>query len=251
MNFQEDIVWYGDFQNNRKTTKEISNKFWNKIKRWRWIFSNIPFLSQVFVTNTLAYDNVDKNSDIDLFLVGKQGRLWTARAFLLFWFNLFGLRVRSKNRYAKFSPEFFVAEDKLELETLLINDDYYFNFWLADLVQIWPENDCYTIWKSNLWIKDNLPIAYRSPRGKGFEPCKPSFFRRLFERILIGEFGERIERRLMNVQKEIIGRTTKRIGVNPSVVVDPGVIKLHFNDRRELVRDFIKEKLNEFLAENK
>jgi len=34
--------------------------------------------------------------------------------------NLFGLRVRSRNKYARFSPEFFVSEEKADkLEKLV------------------------------------------------------------------------------------------------------------------------------------
>lgn len=252
INVQEDIVWYGDFGNKRKVNKEISDKFWMKIKRWRWIFANVPFLSQAFITSTLAYDNVNQNSDIDLFLIGKQGRLWTVRAFLLFWFNLFGLRVRSKDRSAKFSPELFISDKNLDIHYSALDqdNDYPLSFWLVDVISVWPNNSTNVFKQANYWLKEQLPIAYRSSKEKNLSEIKPSWFTVSLEKILSGKFGDQLEQKLYHRQAEIIKRNIKRLGVNPIVIINADMIKLHFNDGRTKVIDYIERHLNEFLAED-
>lgn len=252
INIQKDMVWYGDFENQRKASKRISDKFWVKIKRWRWIFANVPFLSQAFVTSTLAYDNVDKNSDIDLFLIGEQGRLWTVRAFLLFWLNLFGLRVRSKDKYAKFSPELFISNKNLDIHYSALdpNNDYPLSFWLVDVISIWPNNSTNTFKQANYWLKEQLPIAYRGSNEKDLPEVKPSWFMSSMKKILSGKFGDWLEQKLYYKQVEIIERNTKRLGANPVVVTNADMIKLHFNDGRAKVIDYIERHLNEFLAED-
>lgn len=244
--FENDFVWHGELANDRELKKKISGKLWSKVKRWRWVFSNVPFLTQVFVSNTLAYDNVYRRSDIDLFLIGKQGRLWTTRAFLLFWFNLFGLRVKSVNRYAKFSPELFISDQSLDVRSLTLNNDYYFSFWLADLTPIWPDGRSGAFRQTNSWFKDDLPIAWRSPKDKTFTLLKPSLFRMLAEKILSNRLGGKLEKMLYRVQSRIIKKNIERLGVNPEVVINENVIKLHFNDRRARVRDDIEKKLINF-----
>lgn len=226
--------------------KTLAPKFWQKTKRWLWVFSNVPFLKMVAIGNTLAYDNVHENSDIDLFLVTRTNRVWTARAILLTWLSILGLRVRSVKKYLLFSPEFFVDEAALDLSLCAIANDYYLAYWLADLVPIWRVDQFDTLWAANRWLKDKLPVAYRSPnRRSEFErPIKASWFAWGLERVLAGRLGDRIEAWARSRQRKIIARNQRRLGINPSVITDDHVIKIHFNDRRAEVR----EQIEEFLA---
>lgn len=244
---REDLIYYDNHKLDRDLKEKIAGKFWGRVACRRWIFSNVPFIKQVFVSNTLAYNNVHHNSDIDIFIVGQKGRLWTARAFLLLEFNLFGWRVRSINRYGKFSPEFFVSEAALNLRKVVLDNDYYLSFWLADLVSIWPDSESTLLKRANYWFKEDLPIAWRSPKIKPFTTLKPSYFRLLMERFLSGKWGDILEEKLHSIQSRIIQHNLKRLGVNPEVVVNKDIIKLHFNDRRAEVRDVIEKRIYETL----
>lgn len=246
LNYRTDKVWLDKKESDLLEQDKWVVVFWRKVKKWRWIFSNVPFLSRVFVSNTLAFGVVNKESDIDLFLIGKPKRLWTMRAFLLLELNLFELRVRSKKRRARFSPEFFVSEAALNLSPLLLDNDYYFSFWLSDLVSVWPDNNNGKLWAYNNWNKSNLPIAWRSPKQKSFVPIKASAFVRFVERILSGRMGDKLEQWLKIKQIQIILHTNERLGVNPSIIMTDEVIKLHFNDRRMKINTEIEQALKEF-----
>jgi hypothetical protein len=246
LKLKEGQVWLDDDAQDSLERTKLIKTFWHKVKRWRWVFSNVPFLLQAFVSNTLAFGTVNSDSDIDLFLVGKSKRLWTMRAFLLTWFNLFGLRVRNTNRQAKFSPEFFVSEAALNLQPLLFDHDYYFAFWLADLVPIWPDNVNGGIWIANSWNKQNLPIAWRSPKRQSLVPLKSSVFKWLCEKVLAGRIGDKLENWLKRKQERVIMRTNERLGINPSIIMNSDVIKLHFNDRRMQINSEIEQTLKEF-----
>ena len=247
--WENDLVWYGDVVSARQTNQHLADQFWRKVKRWRWLFSNIPFLREVFIGNTLAYDNVHHGSDIDLFIVGQTGRLWTCRAVLLVVMNWLGLRVRGQNRHAKFSPEFWVGDSMLNLRSIAIDRDYYLSFWLADVVNVWPGGEQKRLWQANPWLKDDLPIAWRSQRVKEWPLLRSSLAAKLIERVLRGKWGDALERRLRSAQRRIIKRNLARLATHPSVLVEDNVIKLHFNDRRSAVRDAIEKALSELLAE--
>lgn len=221
-------------------------KFWQKVKKYAWVFANIPFLKMAAVGNTLAYDNVSDNSDIDLFIVAKKNRVWTARAWLLLWLGLLGIRVCSERKYMKFSPEFFVDEAALDLSQCAIANDYYLAFWLADLVPVWNRGYFDTLWRQNSWLKNQLPVAYKSPNVREeFETkVKSSWFAWMVEQILKGSFGDRIEAWARKRQQKIIEKNRRKLGINPSIITDNRVIKIHFNDKRAEVRD----KIEEFLA---
>lgn len=246
---QNDLVWYGDFNDKRGASEKIARKFWRKIKKWSWIFPNVPFLNEVFVTNTLAYNNVNENSDIDLSLIGVKGRLWTMRAWLLFWFNLFDLRVRGENKYGKFSPELFITDKDLGIASLALRNDYYLSFWLGDITPIWSNVSKPLFRQSNGWIKENLPIAWRSVRDEKIFITKKSWFTWLIEKMLSSNLGNKLEKMLYDKQLKIINRNIRKLGGNPEVIVNEDIIKLHFNDRRARVRNYIEECLDDFLGE--
>ena len=226
--------------------QELAKKFWQRVKQSRWVFANVPFIKMVAIGNTLAYDNVHENSDIDLFIVTTSGRVWTARAGLLLWLGLLGLRVRSVKKYLLISPEFFVDETALDLSLCAIANDYYLAYWLADLAPVWRTDYFDTVWNANRWLKDKLPVAYRSPnlRTEFNGPARASWFGWALEKILAGRFGDRIEAWARAKQQRIIDRNKVKLGINPSVIADDHVIKIHFNDKRAEVR----ERIEEFLA---
>ena len=221
-----------------------SAKFWKKVKKYQPLFGMIPFVKLVAVGNTLAINGVGDNSDIDLFIVARQGRVWTARMFLLLWLSVLRSRVQSTKKYMKFSPEFFVDETAMDLSQFAIASDYYLNFWVADLVPVWGSEYFTKFWKSNRWLRESLPIAFRSPN------IRPEFSRspkhtgaRMTELVLGSGLGDTIEKWARTQQQKIITKNLGRIGVNPSVITDHNVIKLHFNDRRGEIRDKLESAL--------
>ena len=241
---QHDLFGYKKVYDNREEKDKIARYLWGVVKKRRWVFSLVPFLSQVFVCNSMPSGNVHKNSDIDLFIVGENNHLWTLRAFLLVWLNLFGWRVRSLDKFAKFSPELFVSKNNLDLQPIQIENDYYLPWWIADLVSIWPDNQTNLIKEHNLWVKNNFPVAWDNPKVKNYRRLNVFGVTKLIEKILSGKLGERIEKIVKDRQLKIIEKTKERIGVNSVLQTKDNIIKLHFNDSRYQVRDYIDEELS-------
>ncbi len=228
----------------RRKSEEESERFWHRVKKFRGVFGLIPFLKLVAVGNTLAINRVGDNSDIDLFIVAKSGRVWTTRMVLLLWLTLLRARVRSEKKYMKFSPEFFVDETSLNLSQFALASDYYLNFWVADLVPVWGEQYFTRFWRANDWLKSSLPIAFRSPNLRtDFKKSHSSPIAVILEKSLGGGLGDKIEEWARRRQETIIQKSLNRIGVNPSVITEHNVIKLHFNDRRGEIRDRLDESL--------
>ncbi|MFH0912280.1 MAG: hypothetical protein V1807_01325 [Patescibacteria group bacterium] len=244
------LSWRG-MTGDRFTSAVLAHQLWSQVKKWRGLFSYIPFIKQVYVSNTLAYDNAHSNSDIDLLIITAAGRTWTARLFLLLILNLLKLRVRSLKRFAKFSPEFFISEKSLSIHNLAIEHDYYLSYWLADLVPIWPDGEHRQFRADNSWFNQDLPLAWRSPKLKVYRYLRPSLWRRIIEKILVYQIGNQLETWAYYKQRRIIEENVKRLGVNPSVVTTRDIIKLHFNDRRSLVRDAVEQTIHDLISKNK
>lgn len=65
---------------------------WRKFLRLRPVFSFIPFLDFVIVSGSLALGNVHENSDFDVIVGARKGKIFTVRAFCVFIFGILGLR---------------------------------------------------------------------------------------------------------------------------------------------------------------
>ena len=72
----------------------LLQKKWRKLLRYRPLFLYIPFLDFVFVSGSLALGNVHEDSDFDVIIGVRSGRIFTIRAFCIFLFGILGIRRR-------------------------------------------------------------------------------------------------------------------------------------------------------------
>lgn len=85
------------------------SEFIKKIAYHHKMYAKLPFVEMIFLSNSITFNALDKNSDIDLFVVTKEGRIWTARFFASLIFFFAGIK-RLKNKiFQKFCLSFFVA----------------------------------------------------------------------------------------------------------------------------------------------
>ena len=73
---------------------ELIQDFLAFIKKWWWLYSNFPFVDQIFLANSLCFNALKARSDIDFLLLhrseefGQQGFLW------VFWCGVLVLKGR-------------------------------------------------------------------------------------------------------------------------------------------------------------
>ncbi len=162
-----------DFWQEWEDKKRRSQEFFKKVKRWNWLFSLCPFVRLVGVCNSLPISDVRENSDIDLFVVAKPGKLFTARLTLTILSSLFALRRHGKHVKGRFCLSFYVTEDALDLSPLALRDekeaifDPYLAFWLRSLE---PVAGDYLIYESLLkrnrdWLS---PYFHREIKRKRY-----------------------------------------------------------------------------------
>jgi predicted nucleotidyltransferase len=103
--------------------KRVSEKKILIAKKASRILSLIPSIKMIAVTGSLAMENAEDKSDIDLMIITKSGALWSTRLFVYFVIYLFGIQKRN--------PGDKIQEDKLCL-----------NMWMDENDLIWrsPRN---------------------------------------------------------------------------------------------------------------
>ena len=55
----------------RDQKSEYMNEYLKEIKRLKPTFQSIPFVEQIFLCNSISFNALDKNSDIDIFIITK------------------------------------------------------------------------------------------------------------------------------------------------------------------------------------
>ena len=165
----------------------------------------IPFVKLVAITGSLSMFNAKDDSDIDLMVVTKKGRLWTARLLSILLLILDGFKVRrwgDKNEKNKICINMWLDEANL---TWPKKDR---NFYTAhEIVQIMPLFDQQETYQkilcNNLWIKEYWPNSVKIEKNKiNFKYTKPNKFESFVEL-----FFYKSQRLYMKnkVTKEVVG----------------------------------------------
>lgn len=207
----------------------------------RWI----PFLHAVFVCNTVASASADECSDIDVFVVIRNGRLWLTRLLVTLTLALFRFR-RNKTHVAnKICLSFFVTDAHLDLSDVTLGEpDIYLMYWIDQLIPVFdPTHVRAVILKQNAWATQYLPNAFRPyilhPRWRVEESAVSKKVKRMFEAFWGGGYGDLIEKQAKGVQEKKMAMNFGSIKDEPDsrVVIDDTMLKFHENDRRAQYRE--------------
>lgn len=137
----------------------LMDEYINHIKQHTKLFRSLPFISEIYLCNSITFNKLNKNSDIDLFIITKKNSIWKARFFslLMFWFKW--LKVWKKKKAKKFCLSFYISEDHTDIYNIsLKKTDIYLAYWLAHLVPLYQEQKHETsIYKHNKRLNSLLP----------------------------------------------------------------------------------------------
>jgi hypothetical protein len=92
-----------------------------RITRFRSLFTLAPFVRVVLVPGSIGALQANEDSDYDIFVIVQAGHIWTARAILLFLFQIFGVRRHGKYIVDRFCLNTLVSTDGL----LVVPSDRY------------------------------------------------------------------------------------------------------------------------------
>lgn len=206
--------------------------------------ARIPFVRAVFVCNTVGYGVVEEDSDIDVFVVVKSGRLFIARALATLYLSLSGLR-RTKNKIKnKICLSFYTTDNNLNLEKIAINQDIYLVYWLNNLIPVYdPDNFHQEIIQANNWTKKYLVNGLQGfstsyqwvVKNKKFFQSIKNFF----EKAWTGVYGDMVESQAKAIQlvKMKMNFTSIQNENDNRVIVNDEMLKFHENDRRGEYRE--------------
>ena len=200
------------------------------------ILSVIPFVEAIFVCNSVAAETANENSDIDLFIVTRPGRIWSVRFFSNVLMLAFGLRTAKGHDSGRVCLSFFVDENNLDIGGMRVaEDDVYLVYWLRQILPVFdPKNILEKIIEKNVWA--NIYAGSQPVLKKTESKC---ILKKIAEKILDAGAGNYLEKKLQEWQwKKLRPELKAKIKEGSSeVVVSGGVLKFHENDARINIRE--------------
>lgn len=215
---------------------DLEKKLWLRAKRYVKILRVVPFVRMVAVCNNLAFGKVDEQSDIDLFVIAKNGRLFTVRILVTLILHFLAVRRHGGRIAGRFCLSFFVDDSGLDLSAIAIERDIYLAYWLKTMVPLIDDGV-----SDELLVKNRWASRYLENRDDFFIVKKGAIcsgiLYDILRKILDGKFGNWFENKMKCWQLERAGDKAKKAPDGADIVVDEHVLKFHNIDRRKEYRD--------------
>ncbi len=212
---------------------------WFRYKWWRArlaaaILGWIPFVELATVANTLADRTASPESDIDVFIVVRAGRLFTVRTLSVLLLQLAGLRRHGQKINNRICLTFYVTTEHLDVSDIAFAPyDIYLAYWVAGLTPLLEASGAMTgLLKANAWAGRLVP-GYAARRATA--PA-PSWAARVGERLLSNPAGDLFERACSKFWLKRIDTSPRTDDPDVRIVATDSMLKFHEKERRKVYR---------------
>jgi hypothetical protein len=211
------------------------NYFKKKLNRTKFvchIFKYIPGVKMIAISNMIGSYNLRDGSDIDIFIITAPGRIWLVRFKTVVISALLRLRPTPARQKNKICLNFFLSEENLDVAKFKIEDDVYFDHWIAGLLPVYNKGNTFNDFiKANAWVRKVFPnknFKYNSFRAQvGSRPS--DFVLRVLD--FFCGWSEPI---LKKIQLKLLAPGLRdAMNQGSQVVISDQALKLHAHDRRE------------------
>lgn len=222
-------------------TNILYDQKWHKLLKRSWPFKFFPFVDFVLVAGSMALGDINRDSDFDVIVGARSGRLYTARFFCLFFYKIFGWRSYiSKNKKAnRFCFNHFITEKSYCLQPPY---NLYWQSLYANLIPVYgDENKIEKFFKANDWRLNTDNKNTQKFKAETiiendlhFKIKKPSKIKVILEKILSGALGDFIEKIFKKYQLQKIKNNLKKFppSYKPRIIIKDEEVELHLDTRR-------------------
>ncbi len=132
---------------------KLADKRWKKARFVLRLLQSTPFVRGIFLSGSFAIGNIRQDSDIDLLIVAKKGRIWMCRFFVTFLLAILGQRRHGDKIAGKFCLNHYITEDSLKLNIpSLYNAQTYQSLVPVGVRSVSP---CRRDWIKFFWLRNS------------------------------------------------------------------------------------------------
>jgi len=129
-----------------------------KAQRWSLLMRLLPAVKSIVVINSVAYGNVHKDSDIDLFIVTSPNRIFLTKGFLMYFLRLIKQLEDQQVSAGRFSLGMFMTTKgvKLEKDMMKVNNPDLAPRMITG-IPVYGADTWYSILKNDPYLQAQLP----------------------------------------------------------------------------------------------
>jgi hypothetical protein len=220
----------------RKQRYHYTNRKLKIARRAVRLFRLLPTVEFAALSNLIGRHNLRDGSDIDIFIIAKENRIWITRLFCAGLMKLLRQRPTPSRKRDKICLSFYIDNAHLDLSSLADGpEDYYFHFWLAGLYPLYDAGAYHhQLMMANSWLKKYLPNGDFVVNNNSYRES-PRYW---LTRRLVLKFWNHIcnflETLARSFQLLIMPMALKeKINLDSRVIIREGVLKLYLVDRRQ------------------
>lgn len=197
-------------------------ELWSIVSKYQKYFYKLPGIASICVCNSLSYNACNYDSDIDLFIISKKNRLWTARFYITLTTLLFGIRKSEKTHRNRFCLSFFVSEEEKNFWDIAIDNDIYLAYWREKLIPIMQRDESFeNFWKNNAWNSNT----------------SENFLKKESRKNIITKLWDIQEMFICYIWLKKTKKSYEKFGKPYGVIIRDTMLKFHNDDRRKELRD--------------
>jgi hypothetical protein len=225
---KDDFVWVSNPES--IVTKRLeANKYainsLKKAKKQARILAWLPFIQCICISGSLSKFYMDKESDIDYFIIVDEKRLWLTRFIFSCIIKLLKLAGMEK----RFCPNYIITNTNLEIN----NRNIYTAMEIATLLPVYNHEGYERFLKSNDWVRSYFPYYEYNIAGKVYQYkrtllhrfAKTTFFT-LLDQVAFRFFKRRINRQVRSGKLQVN---------NDDIIISPDEYKYHIKDHKNTV----------------
>src|SRR5690606_29173997 len=169
----------------RKAGNRTAQRMAGLANRKGKLIGSFPFVRGVMASGSFSKGYMDKDSDLDFFIITAPGRLWIARMLIALYKRVFLF-----NSHKYFCCNYFIASDDLEIE----EKNLFTATELATLIPLYGGSTYQQLIHENQWVKEFFP-NFQPSDTQHVPRAGATIFKTLFERLLRGGFGDWLSRK--------------------------------------------------------
>ncbi|MBU1137147.1 nucleotidyltransferase domain-containing protein [Patescibacteria group bacterium] len=226
--------------------QKISDQKWKKSKLVIKLLQIVPFVRLIILSGSLAMNNAKKNSDIDLLIIAKSGRIWTCRALISLFSQILGKRRHGALTKDRLCLNHYLTDQSLKISgQSLYNAQTYAH--LTPVLEM--DNGLYRRFQEqNNWLGDYL-LFYPSENKGYLKKIQPNrlmiFLRKLKEGLLDGELGDRLELFLKKIQAKRITKDPLTYQTGGRVIFNDSQLEFHPDSPEKNILERYNQKMRE------
>ena len=219
--------------------QKIADQKWKKFLKLTRFLSLAPYLRGVFASGSMALCNTDEESDFDVLVIAKSGRLYTCRLFL--WL-ISSLLMARRKKHEKVAPNKLCFNHYITDGDLFLNHKSLFNaqaYINLKPVMVRPEL-IDKFFSSNLWLNNyayNFKVQSNFVRRTVSRPLIFIVPAKMAEFILNSSLGTWLEKFLRSHQQKIIKNNPATYEPNGRIVFNKKELEFHPRSFEKVVID--------------